>query len=186
MTRRSGSALLSIALGAVGFVGFVAAPTVVAGDPCFHELSRPATSEGAYQDVGIDECTFLPTVNHVALGTEVTFINKSSQAHEIVGSNLKWGAHKKMLQPGDSIGWTFDTAGVFAYSCMLHPGMTGAIVVGADAAAAAPASTTADAPAPAVATASVPTAGIALAGAGGLVIGVLGAGLLYRRRDSRS
>jgi plastocyanin len=185
MSRRSISAFLLLALGAVGFVGFVAAPTAVAGDPCFHDLSRPSTSEGAYQDVGIDECTFLPTVNHVPVGTEVTFINKSSQAHEVVGSNLKWGAHKKMLQPGDTIGWTFDAPGVYAYSCMLHPGMTGAIVVGASVTADAPASTTTDEPAPTATTASAPTAGFALAGAGGLVIGALGAGLLFRRRDSK-
>jgi plastocyanin len=184
---------LSFALLVLTGLGFAAAPTVLAGDPCFHDLSRPSTSEGAYQDVGIDECTFLPTVNHVPVGTEVTFINKSSQAHEVVGSNLKWGAHKKMLQPGDTIGWRFDTPGVYAYSCMLHPGMTGAIVVGPNAAAEAASSTeaspaeatSADTPTAGVPTAGVPTAGFALAGAGGLVIGMVAAGLLFRRRDAR-
>jgi hypothetical protein len=48
-----------------------------------------------------------------------------------VGSNLTWGAHDKLLEPGDSIGWSFDKPGVYAYTCMLHPGMSGVVVVGA-------------------------------------------------------
>lgn len=107
------------------------APVAQAGDPCLHDLTRPAPTTGSTAEVAIGECQFEPTVNHVATGSLVTWKNTSLQPHEVVGANLTWGAHDKLLGTGDSIGWTFDGPGVYAYTCMLHPGMTGAIVVGA-------------------------------------------------------
>jgi plastocyanin len=107
---------------------------VWAGDSCFHDMSRPPVTDDAATTVAIGDCSFHPTIDRVAAGTEVTFINRSGQAHEVVGANLTWGAHGKLLEPGDGIGWTFDEPGVYPYTCMIHPGMTGAIVVG-DAAA---------------------------------------------------
>ena len=103
---------------------------VSAGDPCFHDMSRPPVTDDAATTVAIGDCSFLPTIDRVAAGTEVTFANRSGQAHEVVGANLTWGAHDKLLEPGDEIGWTFDEPGVYPYTCMIHPGMTGAIVVG--------------------------------------------------------
>jgi hypothetical protein len=41
------------------------------------------------------------------------------------------------VQPGQKISYTFDTAGIYPYACVLHPGMSGAIVVGDAAGAAA-------------------------------------------------
>jgi plastocyanin len=107
------------------------APVALAGDPCFHDLERSAPTTERATAIAIEECTFSATVSHVAAGSTVTWRNASSQPHEVVGANLSWGAHDKLLQPGDRMGWTFDQPGVYPYSCMLHPGMTGAIVVGA-------------------------------------------------------
>jgi plastocyanin len=104
--------------------------TVVAGDPCLHSLSRPPVTDGAATGVEIADCSFHPTIARVTVGAEVVFVNGSIQPHEVVGANLAWGAHAKLLQPGDDIGWSFDEAGVYPYSCMIHPGMTGAVVVG--------------------------------------------------------
>ena len=112
-------------------VGWVAAGPALAGDPCFHSDARPATSVGLTLAVTIEDCVFSPTVTSVPVGSTVTWTNRSFQPHEIVGSNLTWGAHEKLVDAqGGSIGWTFDKAGVFAYTCMIHPGMSGAIVVG--------------------------------------------------------
>jgi plastocyanin len=135
-----------IAALAVLIAAGVAAPAALAGDPCFHRFdNRPAPTEGRTASITMGDCVFTPTVVHVPVGTTVEWANASSQGHEVVGSNLAWGAHDKILQPGDSIGWTFERPGVYAYSCMIHPGMTGAIVVGG-ATAAAETPTQAEAP----------------------------------------
>jgi plastocyanin len=168
---------------------FAVTPGVVAGDPCFHQFdNRPAPSTGGTSQVVLGDCVFTPTVNRVAVGTTVTWRNGSIQPHEVVGSNMTWGAHDKLLQPGDAIGWTFETAGTYAYSCMIHPGMTGAIVVGdpTEAAAAGDVAAVSEVDADAPATGSsggTPTAAVGiLAGAGGLGLGLLLAGLLRRAR----
>jgi plastocyanin len=93
-------------------------------------MDRPAPTTGSTASIAIGDCVFAPTVTRVPVGTTVEWTNTSFQAHEVVGAHLAWGAHDKLLEKGDSIGWTFDKPGVFAYSCMLHPGMSGAIVVG--------------------------------------------------------
>lgn len=115
---------------AVLLTAAASAPVALAGDPCFHDLTRPAPTTASTTAIAIEECTFSATVSHVATGSRVTWRNASRQPHEVVGANLAWGAHDKLLQPGDRMGWTFDDPGVYPYSCMLHPGMTAAIVVG--------------------------------------------------------
>ncbi|MDQ2966597.1 MAG: plastocyanin/azurin family copper-binding protein [Chloroflexota bacterium] len=183
MRRRLLLSLLTVPL--IALVGMATVSVTVAGDPCFHSTTnRPATTTGATTSVAIADCSFAPTVTVVPVGATVTWKNTSFQGHEVVGSNLEWGAHDKVLQSGDSIGWTFDKAGVYAYSCMLHPGMTGTIVVGptdtvlASDVQAAPAQTADGTPAAGGAS-PIP---VAAAGGVGLLVGALGAGLL-RRRD---
>jgi plastocyanin len=127
MSRRF--ALLLSMLGLL-IAGLAAPPATLAGDPCFHSMDRPAPTTGSTASIAIGDCVFAPTVTRVPVGTTVEWTNTSFQAHEVVGAHLAWGAHDKLLEKGDSIGWTFDKPGVFAYSCMLHPGMSGAIVVG--------------------------------------------------------
>ena len=111
--------------------GALAAPAIVAGgDPCFHDLSRPAVTSGSLTTVSIAACTFEPGITRVPSGSTVTFRNASPQGHLVTGVNMKWGSEKAMLQPGASVSYRFASAGVFPYTCMLHPGMTGAVIVG--------------------------------------------------------
>ena len=180
--RRRPLVLLST-LSLLVLVGLATASAASAGDPCFHATdNRPPATTGATTSVAIADCVFAPTVSVVPVGATVTWRNTSFQGHEVVGSNLEWGAHDKVLQQGDTIGWTFDKAGVYAYSCMLHPGMTGTIVVGG--AAIALASNVEPAPAAAAPSQTgVSPIPLAVAGGGGLLAGALGAGLLLRRRE---
>jgi len=141
---------------------FVFAAPVAAGDPCLHDMQRPAVSDGRTTVVKLDKCAFFPTVAHVPVGTEVQFLNADMVGHEVVGANLTWGHHDKILGTGDQLGVRFATAGIYPYACMIHPGMTGAIIVG-DAlsaavppAAPAPAGTAVGAPADAGAGAPAP------------------------------
>lgn len=122
----------------------VAAPLAVrAGDPCFHDLTRPAVTDAAVTAVTVaDDCAFSPTIARVPVGATVTFTNTSFQAHEVAGANLTWGAAQKPVPPGGSLTQTFEAAGIYPYSCMIHPGMTGVIVVGDGAAATSDGTTT--------------------------------------------
>jgi len=186
-------ALLLFVLGLL-FAGLAVPAAVVAGDPCFHSMARPATTTGATVEIAIGDCVFVPTVTYVPVGSTVQWKNTSSQPHEVVGANLTWGAHEKLLSTGDTIGWTFDKSGVFAYTCMLHPGMIGAIVVGDAVASTDTGAQTVDD----AATTAIPLAGstggaalpdgaapIAAIGAAVLVLGLLA--LAYvRRRDRMS
>jgi plastocyanin len=186
-----GRLLASLAMLAIALAALVAVPAIaLAGDPCFHSFdNRPAPSTGRTSQVLLADCVFTPTVNRVATGTTVTWRNASSQDHEVVGSNMTWGAHDKLLSPGDTIGWTFETAGTYGYSCMIHPGMTGVIVVG-DPAAAAAAADDATVASEVESGASDDGTGnegggamiAALAGAGGLALGLMLAGLVRRSR----
>ena len=76
---------------------------------------------------------------HVPVGTEVTFLNTAWIDHMVVGEAQSWGKDDPIV-PGDDVRRTFEAEGVYPYSCPLHPGMVGAVVVGgADAAAVVPA-----------------------------------------------
>lgn len=161
---------------------FVLAPIASAGDPCFHEMdNRPAPTTASTSSVAIADCVFLPTVTRVPVGTTVTWHNKSFQEHEVVGSNLTWGAHDKLLSPGDTIGWSFAQPGIYAYSCMIHPGMTGVVVVG-DAATASAAGPVQDASGDEPPSGAGATSAIIPFAAGGSLVALLGLGLLMVRR----
>ena len=155
--------------------------------------------------VKIDTCVFLPTIARVPVGATVLFVNSSSMEHQVTGANLAWGiTGNKRLGHGDEYSAPFLTAGVYPYTCMIHPGMTGAIIVGSGAASGGGGGTVADGAAPAaagVAAAAAPAADAARSttgeGAGFLpavvpVVGVLGLGLvgsvlwLGRRRRSET
>jgi plastocyanin len=191
MSRRLLALLATLILAVAALV--IAPAVALAGDPCFHSFdNRPAPSTGRTSQVVLGDCVFTPTVNRVAVGTTVTWRNGSTQAHEVVGSNMTWGTHDKLLEPGDTIGWTFETAGTYAYACMIHPGMSGAIVVG-DASEAAAAGEVAavsevdavDADAPAADSSGGSSAAVGIvAGVGGLGLGFLLAGLLRRARPA--
>ena len=198
MTLLAGLGLL------IGSFLATAAP-VAAGDPCFHDMSRPQVSEGTATVVKLDKCAFFPTVAHVPVGTEVQFLNADMIGHEVVGANLTWGHHDKILGTGDQLGVTFAKAGIYPYTCMIHPGMSGAIVVGdgksaavAPPAAAAPAASAPAAaavvpaqqavdPAPNAATSSSVAVLPAVLGLAGLtLIALLAASVGMRRRRSHA
>ena len=182
MSRR-----LISSIGAAGLLmaGLAIAPIALAGDPCFHQFdNRPAPSTGGTSQVVLGDCVFTPTVNRVAVGTTVTWRNGSSQDHEVVGSNMTWGAHDKLLGPGDTIGWTFDAAGTYAYSCMIHPGMTGVVVVGEPEGSGPVAAAATDASEDPAADGTASPVIAASAGVGGLALGLALAALLRRRGET--
>ena len=130
-----------LAIGGLIGLSLALAPGVAAGDPCYHGYVIPAPTSAETSDVKLEPCAFLPTAARVAPGTTVTFTNVSQESHLITGSNASWGDRDAELAAGATRTVRFDQPGIYAYSCALHRGMTGVIVVGepdlSDAAAAA-------------------------------------------------
>lgn len=84
-------------------------------------------SHGSGTTVVIKNACFAPSLLSVDPGDTVTFVNRDPIAHN-VGGQL-WG-HFEDLDPSQRFQATFDRDGIYPYACIIHPGMTGAIVVG--------------------------------------------------------
>lgn len=101
--------------------------TAAAGGGCMH--GSPPT-DGTGTTVEMVEACFTPTVLHVTRGTEVTFVNRDrGMTHNVVGVGATWGKFEELAY-GDAVSYRFDANGVYLYSCLLHEGMVGAVVVG--------------------------------------------------------
>lgn len=129
------SGLLSLTL--------VIVPGVAAGDPCYHGYTIPAASSAQTSTVTLEPCAFVPSEAHVTPGTTVTFENGSQESHLVFGANAAWGDRDVELSAGATRTVRFDRAGIYPYSCAIHRGMSGVIVVEqADASGVATAATT--------------------------------------------
>jgi plastocyanin len=199
MFRRSLTLVGSLTVPVLLGLGLVVAPRVSAGDPCYHGFDIPALTIGSDTQIKVAPCAFAPTVAHVPVGSTVTFYNGPDFVHLITGANQQWGSRDTELQPGATVSYRFDRAGVFPYACALHRGMSGTIIVG-DVATALAANTTtdgssaegapgADSPKASNTSAATPTSAdnwiLALIGAGtaaGTLLGASVAILVSRRR----
>jgi plastocyanin len=130
MTRRlralGGASILAVA----ALAALAAAPAVLAGDPCFHGYTIPATTTETARAVRMEPCAFVPTNVRLDPGATLTFTNTSGDVHLLTGANQAWGDREKEIKPGESVSITFDDPGVYAFSCALHRGMSGAVIVG--------------------------------------------------------
>jgi plastocyanin len=130
MARRTARVARLLALPALLALGVLNAPAVSAGNPCFHGFEMPPSSTGPGTDIKLMPCAFVPTVTVIAEGESVNFVNGPEYTHLVTGAVQEWGSAETEIQPNQTVTYTFDEAGVFPYACALHPGMSGAIVVG--------------------------------------------------------
>ena len=135
-----------LAIGGLVGLALAMAPGVAAGDPCYHGYTIPPSTSEATTTVNLEPCAFVPTAAHVAPGATVTFDNVSDMPHLVLGANAAWGDREAELAAGAAQTVRFDQPGIYPFSCALHRGMTGVIVVGEPdmsdvSAAAAPTST---------------------------------------------
>jgi len=68
---------------------------------------------------------FLPGVITINKGDTVIWKNNDSAGHDVSGD----GFVSPIFGKGETFIFTFNTAGTFDYSCIVHPGMTGKVVV---------------------------------------------------------
>lgn len=97
-----------------------------AGGACGHGQT---VMEGTGNTVEMSALCFSPVVLRVQPGDTVTFVNRDGIEHLVTGAAMAWGDARR-LKVGESLTNRFDTAGIYPYTCLLHYGMSGAIVVG--------------------------------------------------------
>ncbi len=101
-----------------------AIPVAAGGGFCHY-----AATEGQGTTVELTQICFTPTVLHVQPGDTVTFVNRDSFEHVLSAANGGWALTNRIGQ-GQSFSYRFSSPGIFPYTCYLHPGMSGAVVVG--------------------------------------------------------
>lgn len=90
---------------------------------------REPAAVGEGVTVDMRRSCFLPTVLYAPAGESVTFVNRDDYPHTVTGVG-PWGTGFEEMDGGEAIGVTFERDGVYVYTCILHPGMSGAVVVG--------------------------------------------------------
>jgi plastocyanin len=150
------AAVVGILVGTVVF----AAPAEAGGGGC-HSAER---APGSGTTVEMRMFCMTPRVLRADSGT-VTFVNHDEVTHNLYGDG--WSFNE--VAPGKSVTHEF-AAGTHPYACTLHPGMVGAVVVGASATRAAATRASSDGGA----------AGWVFGGLGGVLVGA-GAATVRRR-----
>jgi plastocyanin len=117
---------LIVASVAVGAASIVMPRAAHAGGTC-HDGSGVTDSRGTM--VAMTNNCFVSTILRVDEGDTVTFHNKDEAPHTVTGVAWTWGDDKE-IAGGEQVQHVFDENGVYVYTCILHPGMAGAVVVG--------------------------------------------------------
>jgi MYXO-CTERM domain-containing protein len=89
---------------------------------------RPIT-EARGTMVRIKNFCFRPTVLRAGIGDTITWVNRDSFTHNVVGANGAWGSYES-VGPGTSVSYRFRTPGVYPFGCTFHPGMVGSVLIG--------------------------------------------------------
>jgi len=71
---------------------------------------------------------YAPGTQQVQMGTWVTWSNNGQDAHTVTAVDGSFDSGN--LDPSEGFSWFFDQPGRYQYTCVLHPWMTGTIVVG--------------------------------------------------------
>lgn len=116
--------LLALAA-AIALVPVIGPGSASAGGGCHGDYVPDARGTS----VKLQAMCFDALVTRVAKGANVRWTNEDDFAHNLTGAAFQWGSNVD-LQSGDTIVFRFDDDGVFPYSCTIHPGMVGAVVVG--------------------------------------------------------
>ena len=122
LRRRTGMAGVALFAAALT-MPLMAGPAGAGGGGGCHK----GATDGSGSVVTIHEACFGPTVTRVPVGTQVTWTNKDPYPHVVAGD--QWGSPDD-LQQGDRYSTVFRSRGVYAYTCYIHPGMVGAVIVG--------------------------------------------------------
>ncbi len=81
-----------------------------------------------------DEC-FIPSPANIAIGDTVKWVNDDTAAHTATSGAAGTGGpdgtfDSSLIVSGGEFSYTFDEAGEYPYFCMVHPWMSGMVIVG--------------------------------------------------------
>ncbi len=79
----------------------------------------------AQNTINIQNFSFTPATLTIKAGTTVNWVNNDSATHQIQSADF----NSEALAKGQTFSYTFDQAGTYDYSCVIHPSMTGKIIV---------------------------------------------------------
>lgn len=121
----------SLAILAVTAFALWAAPSAAAGGGCVWDSEERTEVGSSASEVIADiaGCRYEPTTLYIEPGATVTWVNKDVVPHSVTGSFMSINSDE-LLERGDRVSSTFDEEGVYAYYCVLHPGMAASVVVG--------------------------------------------------------
>jgi plastocyanin len=138
-------ALLALTLAACGDGGTSAAPSEAAlpstaaseaaapSEAAASEAAAPSEDAGTGRNVTLTDFAFSEGELTVASGTVVTFRNAGSAPHTVTqgtdGVEAADSTFDEQVAPGDEVEITFDEAGTFEVTCLLHPQMNLPVVV---------------------------------------------------------
>ena len=94
-----------------------------------------AAENAATLTVDIGDNNFTPASLTINAGDTVTWTNKGRNPHDVTSDNGSFTSPRRMMN-GATFSFTFNTPGTYNYSCTIHSGQNGTIIVqGAPAAA---------------------------------------------------
>lgn len=124
MVRRLAVAALA-AVAAGGALAASPASPAAAGGGCH----QPVLTDARTTVVDMRQMCFAPVVARVAEGDTVVFRNRDDLVHNVTGVGGAIGGGGQVAG-GEELRHVFTSPGVYPYSCTLHPGMVGVVVVG--------------------------------------------------------
>ena len=126
-----------IVAGAIVVIGALVAMFAVNNNSGSMDMSKMSgasessnSSAVSTNTVSIKNYIFTPATIKVKVGTMVTWTNTDAVSHNIVADKLSSDApNTKLFAKGESVSFTFNKAGTYAYHCFPHPYMHGTVVV---------------------------------------------------------
>jgi plastocyanin len=107
-----------------------AALTVAAcstASPTATTSTTTSAATAAGHEVVMEGFAFTPAELTVAVGTTVTWTNRDAARHDVVADDGTFAS--PLFGAGETFSFTFESPGEYPYTCTVHPGMAGRIVV---------------------------------------------------------
>ena len=85
------------------------------------------TDQPGANEVWMQGMIFNPSTLTVPVGTTVKWTNKASVTHNVTSATAVFSSGA--MGNGATFSFQFNTAGTYPYTCTLHPGMAGTVIV---------------------------------------------------------